>query len=98
MNSQWALELGEEGRTQPSPKRKQKGIVVDIRNSQSCSQSLGDETIGDEIREEVSSVGKGRKRGKARGNREIINEKRSKHSSQSPSQGNGSQDSDAMDA
>jgi hypothetical protein len=54
--------------------------------------------MGDEMSEEVSSVGRRRKRGKARRNKEPTNDKRSKHSSQRPSQRNGSQDSDAMDA
>ena len=99
-NSHRARELGEDGWKQPSPKRKQKGIDGDTRDSQSCSQSQGDDskTIGDEMSEEVSSVGRGRKRGKARRNKESTNEKRLKHSSQSPSQRNGSQDSDARDA
>ena len=104
MKSQWAQELGEDGRAQPSPKRKHKRINSHERNSPSCSQSQGDDyiddskTIGDEMSEEVPSVGRVRKRGKAGGNRGSINEKRSKHPSPSPSQGNGSQDSDAMDA
>ena len=53
INSQWAQELGEEGRAQPSPKRKHRGTDGDVRNSQSC-QSQGDEsgTNGDGIREE----------------------------------------------
>jgi len=42
VNSQWAQELGEEGRAQPSPKRKHKGIDDDVRDSPSCSQSQGD--------------------------------------------------------
>jgi ribonuclease HI len=88
VNSQWAQELGEERRAQPSPKRTQKGIDGDVRDSPSCSQSQGDEsrTIGDGIREKVSSIGRGRKRGST-------NEKRSKHTSPNPSQGNGLQDS-----
>jgi len=100
MKSQWAQELGEDGRAQPSPKRKHKRIDGHEGNSPSCSQSQGDEsrTIGDGIREIASSMDKGIKGGKTGRNKGSSNQKKPKHTSPSSSQRNESHDSDAMDA
>jgi len=61
--SQWAQELNDEGRAQPSPKRKHKRTDGDVWDSPSCSQSQGDEsrTISDGTRKEKHYAKRGRK-------------------------------------